>query len=70
MCANDGMTRSNGDAEPSGENGANGENPLAAFGALDTCRGAMRAYDLYRYNLFKEKYEKHGTITGQLGRAE
>ncbi len=30
---------------------------LAAFGALDTCADIMRAYELYRYNLFKEKYE-------------
>ena len=34
--------------------------PLAAFGNLDTCRGVMRAYRLYRYYLFKEKYENYG----------
>lgn len=33
---------------------------LAAFGALRTCRGVMRAYNLYRYYLFKEKYENYG----------
>ncbi|MDE6401067.1 MAG: hypothetical protein K2L54_00465 [Clostridiales bacterium] len=47
-----------------------GNSPLKAFGALDTCRDVMRAYELYRYNLFKEKYENDGTITGQLGRSE
>lgn len=34
--------------------------PLSYFGTLDTCRGVMRAYAVYRYNLFKEKYEKYG----------
>lgn len=34
--------------------------PLAAFGACDTCRGVAMAYMLYRYNLFKEKYQNYG----------
>ncbi|WP_251182207.1 hypothetical protein [Anaerocaecibacter muris] len=46
------------------------DSPLKAFGRLDTCRNVMRAYDLYRYNLYKEKYETHGKISKQLGRAE
>ncbi|MDE7165068.1 MAG: hypothetical protein K2O04_06600 [Clostridiales bacterium] len=36
------------------------ESPLRAFGALDTCRGVSAAYKLYRYNLFKEKYQNYG----------
>lgn len=32
---------------------------LAEFGPLDTCLNIMRAYELYRYNLLKEKYKKH-----------
>ena len=27
---------------------------------LDTCKGVMRAYYIYRYYLFKEKYEHVG----------
>lgn len=33
---------------------------MLACGAPDTCRGVMRAYAVYRYNLFKETYEKYG----------
>lgn len=33
---------------------------LLAFGACDTCRGVTEAYRLYRYNLFKEKYQNYG----------
>ena len=33
--------------------------PLSAFGNLDTCRAVMRAYRLYRYYLYKEKYENY-----------
>ncbi|MDE5592759.1 MAG: hypothetical protein K2I75_02380 [Clostridiales bacterium] len=32
--------------------------PLAKYGSTDTCRGVMRAYALYRYNLLKSRYEK------------
>ena len=41
----------------------NSASPLAAFGPLDSCRAIMRAYEQYRYSLFKEKCEKHGSIT-------
>ena len=34
--------------------------PLRVFGTPDTCRGVMAAYLLYRYNLFKEKYQNYG----------
>lgn len=40
---------------------------LEKFGPLDSCRGVIRAYEKYRYNLFKEKYCDHGTIKGQFG---
>ncbi|MDE6293741.1 MAG: hypothetical protein K2L88_03865 [Clostridiales bacterium] len=36
------------------------EKPLSAFGKCDTCRGVTEAYRLYRYNLFKEKYQNYG----------
>lgn len=26
---------------------------------LDTCRGVMRAYELYLYDLYKERYENN-----------
>ncbi|MDE6201648.1 MAG: hypothetical protein K2M47_07245 [Clostridiales bacterium] len=34
--------------------------PLAKYGRLDTCRNIMRAYELYRYNLLKARYEQYG----------
>ena len=37
---------------------------LARYGPLDSCRAVMRAYDLYLYNLYKEKYETNGILTG------
>ena len=37
---------------------------LARYGALDSCRAVMRAYDLYLYNLYKEKYENNGGTKG------
>lgn len=43
---------------------------LLKYGKLDSCRAVMRAYELYRYNLYKENYENNGTTTGQLGREE
>ncbi|MDE5562002.1 MAG: hypothetical protein K2J01_00365 [Clostridiales bacterium] len=32
--------------------------PLAKYAGTDTCRGVMRAYAQYRYNLLKSRYEK------------
>ncbi|MCH5164797.1 MAG: hypothetical protein J1G01_00145 [Clostridiales bacterium] len=45
------------------DSGQKPSSPLAEFGPLDSCRAIMRAYEKYRYNLFKEKCEKHGSIT-------
>lgn len=41
---------------------------LAKYGKLDSCRAVMRAYELYRYDLYKEKYENNGRTERQLGR--
>lgn len=36
------------------------QSPLAKYGNTDTCRGVMRAYELYRYNLLKSRYSNNG----------
>lgn len=33
--------------------------PLTAYGRLDSCRAVVRAYELYKYHLNKEEYEKN-----------
>lgn len=52
MCDGKGLTDSN-------DNSSNDSSGRPADGI--TCRQIMKAYELSRYDLFKEKYEKNGS---------